>query len=133
MSHVHDQAAYADRLPVAFSDAYNDGADEGGTSAVGLIMIAFLCLAGGSLTAYLGEFSILMSLLIGWLSSFVGLFAVIACIMLCDTLFGRGSENAGMSGETETDIEMEKLRARWNQNVAMVHVAQHGAMRGHRN
>lgn len=128
MSRFHDQAAFEDRLPVAFAESHDDGDEERSISAVGLILIAFVCLKAGALMAFFGGFGILMSLLIGWASSFVGLFAVIACIMLTEGLFGRDRRDAGMS----EDIEMEKLRARWNQSVAMAQLGQHGAVGGER-
>lgn len=124
MSRFHDQAAFEDRVPVALAEGLDDRDEERSISAVGLILIAFVCLKVGALTAFFGGFGILMSLLIGWASSFVGLFAVIACIMLSESLFGRDRRDAGMS----EDIDMEKLRARWNQAVAMAQLGQHGAV-----
>jgi hypothetical protein len=124
------QTDVACRLPLAFSDAYDRDGNESSISAVGLILIAFAYLGAGAVLAFLGGFGILMSILIGWLSSFLGLFAVIVCIMLSDT-FRSGKKN-GAAAVANSDFEMDLLRARWNQNLAMSQMAQASAVRSYR-
>ncbi|MGS4946822.1 hypothetical protein ACVDG3_15175 [Meridianimarinicoccus sp. RP-17] len=129
MHGYRDQAAFAHR-PVAFADSRGRDADDRSISAVGLIAIAFVCLKGGAALAFFGGFGILMSLLIGWAASFVGLLAVVACIMLNDALNGRTRNKSAWADDP--DIKMATLRASWNQNLALAQMAQHGIARGYR-
>jgi hypothetical protein len=94
----------------------------------GLISIAVAALTAGIAVASFGGFGIAASLLIGWASSFVGLLAVVACVMLCDTL--RGCARRISTGSVDTNVEMATLRARWGENVAMAHMSQMGLSRG---